>query len=269
MNATEATSVHRQTDSGTETDANNDPTKVGNAALSARLEPFDSYWQAPEDVESGYNSFYAYYHANYVPHMPADRNSNILVISCGPGYLVNTLNKHGYKNVFGIDSDPEKIAHAASHNLNCEAAEAFPYLAKKQAEYDVIVPEQELNHLTLKEQLLFLQLCKKSLRPGGYIIVYGLNGANPHVGSENLSHNIDHFNTFTEYSLTQILELSGFSRIRTMPLKLYVFWKNPLNYVGLAVTTIYELYCRIMFKLYGKNVKILSKKLAAIAYLEK
>ncbi len=46
----------------------------------------------------------------------------------------------------------------------------------------------------------------------------------------------------------------------------YVFWKNPLNYVGLAVTTIYETYCRIMFKLYGKNVKILSKKIAAIAY---
>jgi hypothetical protein len=36
--------------------------------------------------------------------------------------------------------------------------------------------------------------------------------------------------------------------------------------VGLAVTTVYEIYCRIMFKLYGKNVKILSKKIAAIAY---
>ena len=38
-----------------------------------------------------------------------------------------------------------------------------------------------------------------------------MNGANPLVGSENLSHNIDHFYNVTEYSLEQILELSGFT----------------------------------------------------------
>ena len=241
---------------------------AGNEALKARLEPFDSYWQAPADVEKGYSSFYSYYKANYLPHMPAEMEASILVISCGPGYLVNTLQKHGYSNVTGIDSDPDKIAHATSHKLDCEAAEAFPYLANKSAMYDVIIPEQELNHLTLEEQIAFLRLCRQALKPGGYVLVYGLNGANPMVGSENLSHNIDHFNTFTEYSLQQILELGGFIRIRTMPLKLYVFWNNPLNYVGLAITSLYEFYCRVMFKLYGKNVKILSKKLAAIAYID-
>ena len=241
------------------------PVGAAGRKLSAKLEPFDSYWQAPEDVESGYTSFYAYYKSNYIPFMPADRKARILVISCGPGYLVNTLQKHGYAHVTGIDSDAEKVSHANRHCLQCETAEAFPYLDGRNAEFDVIVPEQELNHLTLEEQIDFLKLCHVALKPGGKVIVYGLNGANPMVGSENLSHNIDHFNTFTEYSLGQILELAGFSSIRTYPLKLYVFWTNPLNYVGLAITSIYELYCRIMFKLYGKNVKILSKKLAAVA----
>ena len=245
---------------------NDDAIRSANTRLSARLEPFDSYWQAPEDVESGYSSFYAYYKANYLPHMPEDRQAQVLIISCGPGYLVNMLQKHGYENVTGIDSDAEKVAHANNHGLKCDTAEAFPFLADKIDAYDVIIPEQELNHLTLQEQLRFLELCHRALRPGGFVVVYGLNGANPMVGSENLSHNIDHFNTFTEYSLSQILELSGFSGIKTLPLKLYVFWTNPLNYVGLAITTVYELYCRIMFKLYGKNVKILSKKLAAVAY---
>jgi SAM-dependent methyltransferase len=243
-----------------------DAIKLAGTRLSARLEPFDSYWQAPEDVESGYKSFYAYYKANYLPHMPEDRKARILIISCGPGYLVNMLQKHGYENVTGIDSDAGKVAHANKHDLNCDTAEAFPFLADKVEAYDVIIPEQELNHLTLDEQLRFLTLCHKALSPGGFVVVYGLNGANPMVGSENLSHNIDHFNTFTEYSLSQTLELTGFSRIQTLPLKLYVFWTNPLNYVGLTITTIYETYCRIMFKLYGKNVKILSKKLAAVAY---
>jgi hypothetical protein len=49
-----------------------------------------------------------------------------------------------------------------------------------------------------------------------------------------------------------------------MPLKLYVFWKNPLNYVGLVVTGGLELFFRLCFVLYGKDVKILTKKLAAV-----
>lgn len=234
--------------------------------LSARLEPFDTYWQAPENVEAGFDSFYAYYKANYLPHMPANRDASILIISCGPGYLVNTLIRNGYTNVTGIDSDPDKVRYAEARSLNCSVAEAFPYLQETENKYDLIVPEQELNHLTLEEQIEFLQLCRQKLAQDGYIFVYGLNGANPMVGSETLAQNIDHFNTFTEYSLTQLLEVAGYSRIQPLPLKLYVFWKNPLNYVGLAITTLYEIYCRIMFKLYGKNVKILSKKIAAIAY---
>src|SRR5690606_1358229 len=82
--------------------------------LAARLEPFDSYWQAPADVDKGYASFARYYEANYLPHLPADKGCAILVVSCGPGYLVHTLARHGYTNVVGIDSDPRKVAHAAA-----------------------------------------------------------------------------------------------------------------------------------------------------------
>jgi hypothetical protein len=95
--------------------------------------------------------------------------------------------------------------------------------------------------------------------------VYAMNGANPFVGAENLAHNIDHFYIVTEYSLTQLLELGGFRNVRPFALKLYVFWKNPLNYVGLAVTTVLELCMRVIFRLYGKKVRVLSKKVAAVA----
>ena len=233
--------------------------------LAARLEPFDSYWQAPADVEKGYASFRQYYRHNYLPHMPNDRAARILVVSCGPGYLVNMLHEEGYTGVVGIDSDPAKVAHGVKRNLDCRAARAFEFLASSDEAYDVIIAEQELNHLTLDEQIEFLKLCKASLRPGGFVFVYGLNGANPLVGSENLAHNIDHFNTFTEHSLTQVLQLAGFESIRTLPLAIYVFWKNPLNYVGLAFTGACELFFKAAYKMYGKNVKILTKKIAAIA----
>lgn len=234
-------------------------------ALAARLEPFDSYWQAPADVESGYGSFLAYYRANYTRHLPDDRAARILVISCGPGYLVNMLAQAGYTNVHGIDSDAAKVAHATRRNLNCQVANAFPFLERHESGFDVIIPEQELNHLTIAETIDFLRLCHRALRPGGRIVVYAMNGANPMVGAENVAHNIDHFYNVTEYSLTQLLELGGFGEVRPFALKLYVFWKNPLNYVGLAVTATLEAVFRIMFRLYGKKVSILSKKVAAVA----
>jgi 2-polyprenyl-3-methyl-5-hydroxy-6-metoxy-1,4-benzoquinol methylase len=235
--------------------------------LAARLEPFDSYWQAPEDVDSGYRSFNAYYRANYLGQLPADRAARILVISCGPGYLVSLLAEAGYGNVVGIDSDAGKIEHARRRALACEVAEAFPYLEERQsAQFDVIIPEQELNHLTVDETIEFLRLCRGALRPGGRVIVYAMNGANPFVGSENIAHNIDHFYNVTEHSLQQILKLAGFTNIKVFALKLYVFWKNPLNYVGLAVTATLELLMRLIFVLYGKKVRVLSKKIAAVAF---
>jgi 2-polyprenyl-3-methyl-5-hydroxy-6-metoxy-1,4-benzoquinol methylase len=233
--------------------------------LAARLEPFDSYWQAPKDVEKGFTSFTAYYRANYLGHMPADKQARILVISCGPGYLVKMLRDRGYTAVLGIDSDASKVEVARRHQLPCDVARGFEFLADKTAEYDVIIPEQELNHLTLDETIEFLTLCRRSLKPGGKVVVYAMNAANPMVGSENLSHNIDHFYLVTEYSLGQILQLAGFRQVRPFALKLYVFWKNPLNYVGLAVTSALEALFRVLFMLYGKKVKILSKKVAAVA----
>ena len=241
------------------------PSGMSAPRLAARLEPFDSYWQAPANVDAGYKSFSAYYRANYLPHIPPNRDAKILVVSCGPGYLVDLLVQCGYRNVLGIDSDAAKVEHALRRQLPCQTAEVFPFLSQRQTgEYDCIIPEQELNHLTLDETIAFLNLCRLALRPGGRVIVYAMNGANPLVGSENLAHNIDHFYNLTEYSIGQVLQLAGFRSVRPFALKLYVFWKNPANYVGLAVTGVLELGMKIVFRLYGKKVSIVSKKIAAI-----
>lgn len=243
-----------------------DPMAMRDVDLAALHEPFDSYWQAPDDVEAGYTSFFTYYQANILPHLPADKDAPVLCVSCGPGYLVNLLKERGYTHVTGIDSDPDKVAFGQARGLDCTAARCFFYLQQQEPEtYGTIVLEQELNHLTHKESIAFLKLCHRALKPGGTIYGYGLNGANPIVGAENLAHNIDHFSTYGEHSLKQVFMLGGFRDIKLMPLKLYVFWKNPLNYVGLAVTGALELWYRVIFKMYGKNCKIFTKKIAAIA----
>ena len=112
-----------------------------NAPLTARMEAFDSFWEAPEIVEKGYISFGTFYRYNYLKHFPANKASNILVISCGPGYMVNLLNEEDYENVLGIDSIAEKINPARERNLNCRHAQAFDHLKDQQSTYDAIFCE--------------------------------------------------------------------------------------------------------------------------------
>lgn len=234
--------------------------------LSARLERFDSYWEGPEDIESGYTSVGQFYRVNYLKHVPANRDARILVISCGPGYFVNLLREEGYSDVRGIDSDPAKVEHAVARRLDCRAATAFEELRAAVEPYDLVFCEQELNHLTKDEMVEFLRLVWQKLRKDGRLICHGLNGANPIVGAETLAQNFDHFNTFTAYSLHQVLEHSGFTDIEVYGLHLYVFYKNPFNYVAWGVSAALSALFRGLFILYGKSNKIFTKKIAAVAY---
>jgi SAM-dependent methyltransferase len=231
--------------------------------LTAILEPFDSFWEAPRDIEKGFDSFGKFYRHNYLRHLPGNRDAKILVISCGYGYFVQLLKTVGYTAVSGIDSDPEKVRIATEKGLNCTVGNAFAFLDNSPGSYDVVIAEQEINHLTKEEIVRFLDLCRKNLAKGGTLLVHSLNGANPITGSEALAQNFDHYNTFTEYSLRQILEHTGFGEVSVFPLNLYVFYDNPLNYVALLADRINTLIFRINFILYGKHNRIFTKKIAA------
>lgn len=240
-----------------------DPEAAARTRLTAEIEPFDSFWEAPSDIEKGYRTVCEFYRRNYLSGFPSDRSAPILVVSCGPGYMVDMLTRQGYRDVVGIDSDATKVAHAQRRHLDCRVERAFPWLAKSEDRYQAIFCEQELNHLTKPEILVFLQLCQRALRPGGTLIVHGLNGANPITGAEALAQNFDHHNTFTEYTLRQVLEYAGFEAIRVHGLNLYVFYTNPFNYVAWAASSALSLLFRALFVLYGKENRIFTKKIAA------
>lgn len=230
----------------------------------AVMEDFDSFWEAPEDVEKGYKKFATFYKHNYLRYFPKNKNANILVVSCGPGYMVNLLNQNGYNNVLGIDSIAEKIKPALEKKLNCKHAAVFDFLEAAGESYDVIFCEQEINHLSKSEILDFIKLCHLKLNDGGALIIHSLNGANPLVGAENLALNIDHFNILTEKSIVQLFEHFGFRHIRPFPLKLYVFFNNPLNYIGIIMNVVLDALFRMIYIFYGKNNTIFTKKIGAV-----
>ena len=239
-----------------------------NDDLTAKIEPFDSFWEAPEDIESGFTQFYEFYRKNYLKYVPPNRDAAVLVISCGPGYFVNMLNRHGYTNVLGIDSYESKVAIAKAHGLNCRVARAFPYLEERRESFDTVFCEQELNHLTKSEIVEFLDLVHASLKPSGTLIVHALNGENPVTGAESLAQNFDHYNTFIEYTLRQILEYRNFTNIEILPLNLYVFYKNPFNFVAWGAAIFLSFIFRALFVLYGKANTIFTKKIGAVCQRE-
>ena len=159
--------------------------------LTAKMEPFDSFWEGPANIEKGYASFFKFYKANYGKYLPVDRQAHILVISCGPGYFLNVLRHEGYQNIQGIDSGSDKVAYAVQKGLPAQEERAFEYLDAHKRMFDVIVCEQELNHLTKTEMVVFLNLCWESLKSEGNLVVHGLNGANPITGSEALAQNFE------------------------------------------------------------------------------
>jgi SAM-dependent methyltransferase len=238
---------------------------ISDDELTAKLEPFDSFWEAPRDIEKGYARFGKFYKHNYLRHLPNRKDARILVVSCGPGYFVNLLSQHGYTNVLGIDSYPEKIAHANRRGLNCRVERAFGFLQRNSEPFDVIFGEQEINHLTKPEIVEFLELASSNLVPGGTLIIHSINGATPLTGSESRAGNFDHYNSFTEHSLSQILGHMGFVDIEPFALKLYVFYLNPLNYVAMLVDRLYTLLFTLSFILVGKTARIFTKKIAAVA----
>ena len=232
--------------------------------LTAKLEPFDSFWEGPDDVEKGYRTVFEFYRRNYLRYLPEDGAAPILVVSCGPGYFVDMLVRHGHTSVVGIDSDPAKVAHGEKRSLDCRVERAFPFVAAHKQAFQAIFCEQELNHLTKSEILEFLRLCREALVPGGTLIVHALNGANPITGAEALAQNFDHYNTCTEYTLRQVLEHSGFGKVRVIPLNLYVFYANPFNWAAWAASALLSAAFRAAFVLYGKSNRIFTKKIAAI-----
>ena len=215
--------------------------------LIAKMEQFDSFWEAPENIQKGYYTFSQFYKYNYLKYLPPNKDANILAVSCGPGYFVNLLTQEGYANVLGIDSDYQKVKYAQERNLNCRTEEAFCFLENRKDYFDVIFCEQEINHLTKEEILVFLKLCRHCLKKDGILIIHAINGANPITGAEGLAQNFDHYNTFTEYTMRQVLSYSGFGNIKVIPLNLYVFYKNPLNYVLIALNALYTLFFRFSF----------------------
>ncbi len=233
--------------------------------LTASFSPFTSFCEGPEDIESGFGLFLLFHKRNYGARIPEDRNAETLVVSSGVGYFQHFLKESGFRNVLGIDSDPEKVDYARKRGFRSECACAFEFLETRPEAFDFIFAEQEVNHLTRSEFKRFLELCYAALRPGGRVILAAANCANPLIATEYPGNNMDHYISLAENGIRQYFSLQPFREVHVFPHDFYVLKNNPLNYAAKFATGLFHLFLKIAFKMYGKSNRIFTKRLGVLA----
>jgi SAM-dependent methyltransferase len=122
----------------------------------------------------------------------------------------------GYKNIEGVE-----ISNDQAEICRREAKGLFPvfnsdgraFLKNVKDAYDFIVLNDVLEHLTVAEAKETLTLIHQSLKPAGTVVIRTPNMASL-LSSFSMRIDITHITGYTEFSIQQILDLSGFENHR-------------------------------------------------------
>jgi SAM-dependent methyltransferase len=109
------------------------------------------------------------YYDCLLQHIPADRDALILDVACGFGNFSYFLRLNGYRNVRGIDFDPNQVALAKSIGLHAECGDAFAALDATKP--DAIAAIDFLEHLDKNAAIQFLEKCWGALPQSGILIL--------------------------------------------------------------------------------------------------
>jgi len=149
---------------------------------------------------------------------PQKLNAKITDLGCGDGRIIYALEKLGYSNVAGVDLSESQLNLAKQVSSNVRKLDVLDYLRGSEAEFDLIVSFDLIEHLDKESVLEFLRECFSSLTEGGRMIVQTPNAASPFFGSVRYG-DFTHELAFTPNLLNQLMSQVGFTAIssREMP----------------------------------------------------
>ena len=146
------------------------------------------------------------------------RESRILDVPCGVGYLPHYLLREGFHKIDCVDLSEEQIAVAkqklAEFGLDFNGrvqfvvADAFTYLEKADP-YDLIAIIDFVEHLKKDEVGELLTVARSALRPDGLLLLRTSNADTP-MFSKYFYTDFTHETPFTPNSIRQCLEAAGF-----------------------------------------------------------
>ena len=150
------------------------------------------------------------------------KDSNILDVACGVGYLEHYLLKKDFTKIEAIDLSEEQIQVAKQKleeygleyvdKVEFKVVDAFDYL-KTSSGYDVIVIIDFLDHLQKDKIIEILQLSFNALKEDKFIMVRVTNADNP-MFARSFYRDFTHEVPFTPDSLRQCLSVGGFDIVK-------------------------------------------------------
>jgi SAM-dependent methyltransferase len=146
------------------------------------------------------------------------KDSLVLDVACGVGYLEHYLLKEGFTRIEAIDLSEEQIQVAKqklkeyrlqyTDKVEFKTVDAFDYLRTSRG-YDLIAMTDLLDHFQKDRVIEILQLSFSALNKGGFLIVRVTNADNP-MFARFFYRDFTHETPFTPDSIRQCLEIAGF-----------------------------------------------------------
>lgn len=159
------------------------------------------------------NSLFTHYDFKIFPYLKNYRkDSNILELGCGPGYLLDYLKLKGFTNSIGIDISSEQIDIAKSKGHNVRLDDVFNFLRNSTAKYDLIFAFDLIEHFSKDELLELTTLIYNHLHKDGLFIIRTPNGQGLFSG-QIIYGDLTHQTIFTPNSLTQLFSNIGFNNL--------------------------------------------------------
>jgi len=164
--------------------------------------------------------------------------ARILDLGCGQGHLLAALHKIGYTNLYGVDLSEQMLASARrllpdSVSLVCADVRDFVFSTRPET-FEVIFFHDVLEHLPREDVLEVLRALYRMLKLEGRLSVRVPN-MSCIIAGYCTSIDFTHISHFTEWSLKQLLEVSGFSigkiKLISQAPRLFWSWKAPHSMV--------------------------------------
>lgn len=139
------------------------------------------------------------------------KNCNrVIDLGCGRGEFVQLLRNHNIQAI-GIDTNREMVEFCKKEGLPVEEADSISYLSKcPENSLDGIFSAQVVEHLSVANVRLLLELAYRALKPDGCCIIETPNPMSLYAYSHYFHLDVTHKKPLHPQALRFLMEISGF-----------------------------------------------------------
>jgi predicted TPR repeat methyltransferase len=158
-------------------------------------------------------NMWKWFDKKYLPLISSyPKESPILELGCGRGYMLEYLRKHGFSNLKGIDISEEQISISRKKGFDVDIANAIEFLEKNKNQFKIVIALDFVEHFYREELLSLFQGIYDSLEERGLFFFHTPNGQTI-LTSDLVYGDLTHLTIFTPNSAQQILRAVGFNKI--------------------------------------------------------